>query len=240
MKRVHLILQGKGGVGKTFAASLLAQYHSEKGLDVLCLDTDPVNATFSGYTALNVERLDLMDGTELDSRKFDGMMSCLLQKEAHFVVDNGAASFLPLSNYLIENNVIEMLEAAQKKVLIHTLITGSMGMRDTMSGFVKLAQNLPEQAQIVVWLNEFFGPIVSEDGKQFEDMKAYKDYKGRVAGIIRIPQRTSTTFGKDVQLMLHARQTFQEVQTNPDFELMAKQRLAIVKRDLFEQIALVI
>ncbi len=47
-------------MGKTFVASLFAQYHQEQGRDVICIDTDPINATFSGYQAFNVQRLELM------------------------------------------------------------------------------------------------------------------------------------------------------------------------------------
>ena len=42
MSTVHLILQGKGGVGKSFIATLLAQYLQEKGVAVRCFDADPV------------------------------------------------------------------------------------------------------------------------------------------------------------------------------------------------------
>jgi hypothetical protein len=235
MKRVHFVMQGKGGVGKTFVASLLAQYHQEHDRDVICIDTDPVNATFAGYKAFNVHRLELMDGNELNPRKFDQMMKQLIEEDSHFVVDNGAASFLPLSNYMIENDVIGMLTEQGKEVLIHTLITGSQGLRDTLTGFSKLAEHLPESAQLVVWLNEYFGPIISDDGKQFEEMKVYTKHKSRINGLIRIPRQSSSTFGQDVETMLSRRATFAEVRENPEFELMAKQRLTMVKRNLFEQ-----
>ena len=52
MAKIHMILQGKGGVGKSFIAALLAQYKASKGQPSLCIDTDPVNATFHGYQAL--------------------------------------------------------------------------------------------------------------------------------------------------------------------------------------------
>lgn len=239
MKKVHLTLQGKGGVGKTFIASLLAQYHTEKGLDALCIDTDPVNATFSGYKAFKAQRLELMNGNELNPRKFDTMMELLLTTDSHFIIDNGAASFLPLSNYIIENKIVDLLDEAGKEVVVHTVITGGQGLRDTLSGFVKLIESLSPKAQVIVWLNEYFGPIVSDEGKTFEEMKAYTQHKSRVSGLIRIARKTSSTFGQDIEQMLHRRATFEEVNTTPDFELMAKQRLNMVKDELFSQMALV-
>ena len=46
MAKIHMILQGKGGVGKSFISSILAQHRIAKGKNPLCIDTDPVNATF--------------------------------------------------------------------------------------------------------------------------------------------------------------------------------------------------
>jgi CO dehydrogenase nickel-insertion accessory protein CooC1 len=46
-----LILQGKGGVGKSFIAALLAQYLQEKGVAVRCFDADPVNSTLASFPA---------------------------------------------------------------------------------------------------------------------------------------------------------------------------------------------
>ena len=37
---VHLILQGKGGVGKSLVAAILVQYFREKQKVVQCFDTD--------------------------------------------------------------------------------------------------------------------------------------------------------------------------------------------------------
>ena len=47
MAKINMVLQGKGGVGKSFVASTLAQYMKNKGEEPLCIDTDPVNTTFA-------------------------------------------------------------------------------------------------------------------------------------------------------------------------------------------------
>ena len=47
--KIHMVLQGKGGVGKSFIAALMAQFLQDRGRDPVCIDTDPVNATFAGY-----------------------------------------------------------------------------------------------------------------------------------------------------------------------------------------------
>ncbi len=69
---IHLSLQGKGGVGKSLVASILAQYFLSRSRVVNCIDTDPVNGTLSQYAALGAQRLKLLlrDGS-IDSRSFD-------------------------------------------------------------------------------------------------------------------------------------------------------------------------
>lgn len=239
MSKVHLVLQGKGGVGKSFVASLLAQYHREHNKPAMLLDTDPVNATFSDYKSLGVQRVELMEGSSLNTRRFDEMMERILNEDIDVIVDNGASSFIPLTNYMVENNAIGMLSDAGKQVVVHTILAGGQMQRDTVQGFTALCAQLPEPAEILVWINEFQGPI-EHDGKTFEQMKAYTANRHRVTGLIRITRQTSETFGKDLELMLARKLTFADVDAGTEFGLMAKQRLRMIKAAIFRQMALAV
>ena len=74
MAKIHITMQGKGGVGKSFVSATTAQYKHHKEQAPLCIDTDPINATFHGFKALNVERLDIMEGDEINPRHFDALI----------------------------------------------------------------------------------------------------------------------------------------------------------------------
>ena len=239
MKQVHFTLQGKGGVGKTFVSSLIAQYLRSKGESVVVIDTDPVNATLSGYAAFDTQRLELMEGGSLIERNFDSLIEQVVEEDSNFVIDNGAATFIPLSFYIAENDAINVIAESGKQVVIHTVITGGQAIRDTLAGFASLVEQMPEQARIVVWLNEFFGDIVAE-GKEFEEMKVYLNNKDRVHGIVRIARQTGSTFGKDIQLMLDSKLTFDEVKGSADFGLMAKSRLHRVQEAIYRQMGAVV
>ncbi|EPL0286174.1 P-loop NTPase [Proteus mirabilis] len=239
MKQVHFTLQGKGGVGKSFVSSLIAQYLRASGNPVTVIDTDPVNATLAGYKAFNAERLELMEGGSLIERNFDKLIEQVVEVDTNFVIDNGAASFIPLSYYIAENDAINLIGENGKQVIIHTVITGGQAIRDTLAGFASLVEQMPGNAEIIVWLNEFFGDIEAE-GKTFEEMKVYQQNKDRVRGIVRIARQTGSTFGEDVKLMLDSKLTFDEVATSEDFKLMAKSRLAKIKNSIFEQLAVVL
>jgi CO dehydrogenase nickel-insertion accessory protein CooC1 len=58
--QVHLILQGKGGVGKSLISSILGQYSQSRKITPHCFDTDPVNATFAQYQALQAEHINVL------------------------------------------------------------------------------------------------------------------------------------------------------------------------------------
>src|SRR5713226_6726048 len=84
MPTIHLSLQGKGGVGKSLIASILAQYFLHHGVEIHCLDTDPVNQTLSQYSALGAEHLELLRDGRIDSRGFDALMERLLTEDGIF------------------------------------------------------------------------------------------------------------------------------------------------------------
>ena len=55
--QVHIVLQGKGGVGKSLISAILGQYFQHLKITPHCFDTDPVNATFAQYQALAAEHI---------------------------------------------------------------------------------------------------------------------------------------------------------------------------------------
>lgn len=238
-RKVNFILQGKGGVGKSFVASLLAQYYGA-GVrdDVVCVDTDPVNATFTGYEAFGARRVELVVDGKVDIGRFDPLMEAILTEDADFVIDNGASCFVPLTQYLFESNALDLILGAGREVVFHSVITGGYGLIDTVGGFDLLARKMPAETQMVVWLNEFFGPI-EVDGKTFEQMKVYEAHQDRITAIFRLPKHTEQTFGRDLKVMLDRRLTFAEAKASAEFGVMTKQRIAMMERQFLDQIKLV-
>src|SRR5437762_5591865 len=162
---IHMTLQGKGGVGKSLAASVLAQYFMARGRAVRCIDADPVNKTLFQYRALEAKPLQLLQDGAIDCRAFDQLMEELLTEDGPFIVDNGASTFVPLWHYMLENDVPQVLRSGGKKLYVHTVITGGQALADTITGFAKLAETTLDKS-IVVWINEFFGRV-EHDGKPF-------------------------------------------------------------------------
>ncbi len=231
---VHLSLQGKGGVGKSLVASILVQYFLRKGKRVQAVDTDPVNHTLAQYKELGVQSLELLRDGGVDQRKFDVLLERLLTESGIFVVDSGAATFIPLWFYMLENHVSDCLEKAGRRLVVHSLITGGQALADTLSGFDQVAETTRDRS-VVVWLNEYFG-YVRQGESEFVDMAVYKKNQHKVLGSVAMVKRNQDTFGRDIEEMIACKLTFAEALRNGQFSIMAKQRLKIVRDDLFEQL----
>lgn len=240
MNKVHMILQGKGGVGKSLVASMLAQYYIENDRQSINIDTDPVNSTFKNYKALDVMHINLIDENQkLNARNFDDLVETILAEEIDFIIDNGASTFLPLANYMLDNKVPDLITGSGKELIVHSIISGGQALLDTLSGLSSLLQQMPYDAKIVVWKNEFFGETIAE-GKHFEEMAIYKQNSQRISEIVTIAKMTADTFAKDFAMMLDRKLTFQEAIASSEFGLMAKQRLTMIRKSVFDQIAVII
>lgn len=237
MAKIHMTLQGKGGVGKSFIAAVIAQYKKSLGQTPLCIDTDPVNATFSGFKALKVRRLELMDDEEINPRHFDALVEQLAPSKHDAVIDNGASSFVQLAHYLVTNEVPQLLQSMGHELIVHSVVTGGQAFEDTLHNLREIVPQFPVEAKFVVWLNPYWGPI-EDKGKTFELLPEYLEMKDRISAIITIPTLKAETYGRDLSELLQARQTFDEAQDRKELTIMNRQRLKIIREQLFSQMAL--
>jgi hypothetical protein len=232
---VHLVLQGKGGIGKSVIASWLAEYLLKRGENVRCIDGDPVNRSLTQYKSLNAEKLDLINEEGLIVRmRYDALLERFASEHGAFVVDSGSTAFLPLWSYIVETEVVRVLREAGRKLYVHCVVSGGEMLSDSLLGFDTLAKSTPDR-NVVVWVNEYFGPV-ARDGKTFDQMNVFQKHADKVFGSIGIPQRSPDTFGATVLLMREKKLTFEEAIDSNQFMLAQKSRLHIVRRDLYEQL----
>jgi hypothetical protein len=230
----HFVLQGKGGVGKSYVSAVLAQYFQHKGKPLHCVDTDPVNATFAQYKRLSADHLHILRRGNVHEKLFDQLVDRICTGDGVFVIDTGATTFVPLWNYILQNQILQFLKERDRRVFVHTIVAGGQARSDTLNGLKRLAETTAEK-NIVVWLNEYFGELVA-DGNTFTDLNIPDEEALKVLGFVLIREHNPQTFGDDVREMLERRLTFDEAIKRPEFSLVSKQRLTIVRRDIFEQI----
>ena len=235
MAKIHLFLNAKGGVGKSYIASIFAQYKIHQGQKPLCIDTDLVNATFSGYKALDVQQFDLGAIDEHGHCNFNHLMGRIPITHDPVIIDIGAQAFSAMLDYLGHNKAVELFAEAGHKLIIHTLITGGQSLISTIDSFLQLLTLRPDNALFVVWLNPHWGAI-EDEGISFEHMNAYKENKDHITALIPIPPLNPATFDYDLARMLKDRLTFDEAISSPTRFIVTRQRLKMIRDGLYRQL----
>src|SRR5258706_4293364 len=162
---VHIVLQNKGGVGKSFVASHLAQYFIDNDIPTAVFDSDPATPTLCRHKALKAEYIGFMDGDDLDVRRFDVLMTRIVAADNQLVVlDTGSSNFLEFVSYVKANHVFEVLRKMGRVIVIHSVLTGGAGAAETLAGFHATVETLGSDHNIA-WLNSFFGPVEFDDQK---------------------------------------------------------------------------
>lgn len=230
---INLVLQGKGGVGKSFISSMLSQYFLDnKQVNFFGADTDPVNQSFANITRLNARNIEILkDGSILQS-KFDSMFESIINEDQMtFVVDNGASTFIPMIKYIKDNDIISMFDEMNRPFYIHTIIVGGQSQADTIQGLTTLFELIEKSNNIklVIWLNEFQGDVKL-------DTNLTKLVKNKTAGVIVVKNWHSDAFTADIEKMTKARLTLEEALQSSDFNLMAKNRLKRIFNDVYVQL----
>jgi Mrp family chromosome partitioning ATPase len=235
MYTIHFVLMGKGGVGKSMVASMLAQYLTSLHRNLFCADTDPTNKTFANYKALNVQHYNISDEKlKVDTRKFDALINRIAEHEGDCVVDTGASSFLPLMHYLHENKMFDLLESTGRRVVVHTPLVGGQAMDETIRGLQTILDFF--STPVLVWVNGYFGPV-QKDGVGFTDSSLFKDATSRLFGVVFLQELTAETSGEDVADMTKQYLTFDEALESPNFFFSNRHRLRNVRKAIYDQLA---
>lgn len=236
MAIIHISLQAKGGVGKSFLALMLSMYYRSIGKPVRIYDTDPANATLYGFARLEAEKFEIMKKDDIDKRLFDQLFSEILSTQDDVIIDVGANAFIPLCSYIISNKLITMIASAGHQVIIHTSIVGGQNLKHTVNGFDALCTQFPKETDFAIWLNPFWGEV-EFNGKPFDKLKVYENHKARIRAIIKIPEWDSNMHGKDLSDMLEQQLIFDETINSENFNIFQRQRLSIVRDEMFQAIS---
>jgi hypothetical protein len=230
---IHMTLQGKGGVGKSFVASLMAQYLIHKGVNPRCFDTDPVNHTLAGFKAFNATAVELLKDNALDPVKFEELVVLVLEEDGPFIVDNGASSFIAVWDYIVRNGIRDVLREHGRRLFIHTVLQGGEAQQECLNGFRQVAE-MAEPGTIIVWENRILGPVEYQ-GKTLQDMKVYHNNSSKVLGAIQLPEN-ELFISNDLKKLTTDKLTLEEGQKSPLFNVISKKRLQLYQRGVFEQI----
>ena len=233
MNELHLVMQRKGGVGKSVVACHLAQFLKAKNNDTICIDTDSLTPTLFRYQALSTVHIQIADQAKIHLEKFDEMIEIIAGTQGDVVIDTGSSTFLPISSYLINDNIFELLaQNFQKKIVVHVVINAQTenDYLSTIAGLQSIGALFPDFVSIVVWLNEFGGPI-----RSFEKTQIYHDIKHRIYAIISMKNPDELAL-KDYSAMQAEFLTYAEAIERPSTKLVSKSRLHRLRQGVFGQL----
>jgi hypothetical protein len=120
-------------------------------LDILpeCFDTDSVNATFAQYEALAAEHINVLRRGAIHDKRFDDLVEKICDFDGICIVDTGATTFVPLWNYILENEILCLPAGRPRRVFVHSVVAGGQAMSDTLNGLQRLAETTTEKNVIV-------------------------------------------------------------------------------------------
>jgi cellulose biosynthesis protein BcsQ len=184
MKRLDLILNGKGGVGKGFFAVNFVQFLKDKGTAHMAIDSDNENSTFKRFHP-DTRFIDLSNRRELDS------IFSALENANLVVMDCRAASTDLFIDYFAEIDLPAVLSAMGATL---TLVMPVNHESDSVDQIQRLADQFGKKCGYVVVRNaahsESFVRVVRSAGatqKRTRRTRDRHDAVTRLAG--RIAQR---------------------------------------------------
>ena len=136
MKRIILVLNGKGGVGKSFVAVNLVQYLMDRKVEHVAIDTDNENSTLKRFHA-DAEFVDIEDPRQRDS------ILNRLGVHALVVVDCRAATTDLLLDYFEEINLAEVLRRLKAQLTLVIPINHEADSVDQVQRLVAALADVP-------------------------------------------------------------------------------------------------
>jgi len=219
MKRLDLILNGKGGVGKSFFAVNFVQFLKDKGIAHIAIDSDNENSTLKRFHP-DTRFLDLNNRRELD-----GMFAAL--EKAHLVVmDCRAASTDLFVDYFTEIDLSAVLSELGAAL---TLIMPVNHESDSVDQIQRLADQFGKKCGYVVIRNAAH----SESFTLFESSEVRAQLKDKLGGSEIAMSRLQDWL---VEALNAENVTITAAKKHPAFSLLDRQRLQTWQRKLYTEI----
>lgn len=218
-KRLDLILNGKGGVGKSFFATSLVQYLKDQSVEHVAFDTDNENSTLKRFHP-DAHFVDLAKPASID-----GLFS-ELDGQSLAVVDCRAASTDIFLDYFTELNVFDVLRELDASL---TLISPVNHEPDSVKQIQLLTEKLGDNAEYVVVKNHSF----SDQFAIYEQSKTRARLLNELGGReIEMPKLNDWL----VVGLNQAGCTITAALRHPHFSVMDRQRLKNWQRKFNEQV----
>lgn len=246
MRHLHMVLQSKGGIGKSLVARILGEY-----LSADCFDCDNLNRTFSKFHGLNVETIALTaDGAtmshgkgvgSLNQRAADDLFTRAMQEleGQHCVIDTGAQTYLPLLDYIVECDLAGMSGMIAPPVMLwfHLIVAGGQAQQETLEDTARIIKRLKHpHCRFVIWENPFAGPVREGDSEGVANTRLYQGFIADHATHLIVLKRHSGMFDEDIERMQREGRTWTQMIDDPNTPAIVRSRMMRAQRAMFDQL----
>lgn len=218
-KRINLVLNGKGGVGKSFFATNFVQYLKDKSIDHVAIDTDNENSTLKRFHP-DAEFLDLRQLQELDA------IFASLEKADVVVVDCRAASSEIFLDYFIEIGAFDLLQQADAGM---TLVMPVNHEADSVDQIRAAVEELGDRCQYVIVKNEALSQSFTIFDRTGTRNRLLTELRAQEIMMPRL-------YDWLVQALNQANVPITQALQHPAFSLMDRQRLKNWQRTFYDQV----
>lgn len=219
-KRLVLVLNGKGGVGKSFFAVNFVQYLEDKDIPHWAADTDNENSTLTRFHS-DIAFIDLQETTEIDR--------ILLALEYHelVLVDCRAASTDVFLDYFTEIDIFSVLAELDTELSIVSPINHEA---DSLEQLRVITDSLGDRCQYLIVRNESH----SSQFRLYDDSKIRKKLlKELQATELGLPKMQDWL----VTALNEANLTASVASRETHLSLLDRQRLKVWVKQFEEQLA---
>lgn len=143
-KRINTVINGKGGVGKSFFAVNLVQFLKDRSIPHIAFDSDNENSTLKRFHREAVF-LNIQAAEEIDA------VLALLEKTDLAVVDCRAASTDIFLDYFDEVKIFDLLKTFGARL---TIISPVAHETDSLEQIRAIAERLGNQCDYIIVKNQ--------------------------------------------------------------------------------------
>ena len=167
-KQLVIILNGKGGVGKSFFATNLVQYLKDQQIEHHAIDTDNENSTLKRFHS-EAEFININNVQEIDA------LFAALEKSSLVVVDCRAASTDIFLDYFAEVRAFEILEMLDAAL---TIVSPVNHEADSVEQVKIIAEALGAKSRYLIVRNQAH----SEQFRIYDNSQTRSRVLGELAG----------------------------------------------------------
>jgi hypothetical protein len=218
-KQLNLILNGKGGVGKSFLAVNLIQYLKDKAIPFVACDSDNENSTLKRFHP-DAEFINLAQSRSLDD------MFRALERADLVIVDCRAASTDLFLRYFAAIDVAAVLRTLDARL---TLLMPVNHEADSLDQVQRVVEAMADHARFIIILNQVHAESFVLYDKSAVRVRLLKQLAAKE---ITMPRMEDWL----VEGLNRVNLTITAAAKHESFYLLDRQRLVMWQRRLYEQI----